>query len=186
MLEAEVKNEQIEKLLVVWVILILRNVCLHCSWSMSSCNSQLLPLLLKSQVPCIFASLRVSNITAMLSIYLLRTEHPIQRKRKANKVRPNNRYKSTILLQPTHCITSDIIFTTHFNVDVLQEILSVLFINSDHSKIITMMILKILAYEFSNSWRECFSLRLQKVIPQALWRFTSTFWKYCLSLKQLK
>lgn len=124
-LEAGVKNKQIEKLLVVWVTLILRNACVHCSWSMSSYNSQLLPLLLKSQVPCIFACVRKSNITATISIYLLQTEHPFQRKRKANRAKPN-RHKSTILLQPPRCIASDIIFTIHFKIEALWEILSVL------------------------------------------------------------
>lgn len=167
MLETEVKNEQIEKLLVVWVTLILRNSCVHCSWSISSYNSQLLPLLLKSQVPCIFACVRINNITALISIYLLQTEHAFQRKIKANKTKPN-RYKPAMLLQPPHCIASDIIFTTPFNVQEKSSHSSrdafcpLLYVLINNSKIITMMILKILAYEFSNSWKE---LRLQKVIP---------------------
>lgn len=80
--------------------------------------------LLKSQVPGIFASVKVFCITAMPSIYPLQTEHALQRKKPKQK--PNKRYKSTTVLQPPYCVASDIVFTTHFRFDTLQKILSVL------------------------------------------------------------
>lgn len=60
----------------------------------------------------------------MPSMYPLQTEHALQSKN--HKQNPNNRYKSTTLLQPPYCVASDIGFTTHFRFDTLQKILSVL------------------------------------------------------------
>lgn len=111
-----------------------------------------MPFIVKVKAPGIFVSMKVCHIMDMLSNLPFQTKHVLQWKK---------RRKDTNLQYICNHLTTQPL--TQFSLPCLRQIFfkrhflsSVLF--SDHSKIINMMILKILVDEFSNLCNMCFSL----------------------------
>lgn len=111
-----------------------------------------MPFIVKVKAPGIFVSMKVCHIMDMLSNLPFQTKHVLQCKK---------RRKDTNLQYICNHLTTQPL--TQFSLPCLRQIFfkrhflsSVLF--SDHSKIINMMILKILVDEFSNLCNMCFSL----------------------------